>query len=92
MSQLTGDQKRVKVLENVARKAGLRIVYGRPRIRSGACVYRGRGFVVIHKDSDAAARARLLADVLAEQELDDTWLESDEVREAIAEARERASG
>ncbi|MAE72059.1 MAG: hypothetical protein CME06_16525 [Gemmatimonadetes bacterium] len=73
-----------KALEDLSKKAGIRVVYGRPRSRGGVCSYRGREFVVIHCDNDYAQRAEVLADCLAEREIDPALLRDSEIVEVLA--------
>ncbi len=81
------DKELCRALAAVGKEVGLRILYGRPRGRGGSCSYHGRGYVVIHSDSDFAQRASVLAQSLAEREVDETLLESQEVRSALDRAR-----
>ncbi len=73
-----------KALEELSKRAGIRVVYGRPRSRGGGCSYKGREFVVIHRDNDYAQRAEVLADCLAEREIDPALLHEPEIVEALA--------
>jgi hypothetical protein len=83
------DQELYKALERATRRAGIRVLRGRPRIRGGSCFYRGREFVVLHRDSDLRQHLQVLAHTLAECDLDDAFFESEEARAVVAEARRR---
>lgn len=85
------DQELYKAFEKASRIAGIRVLRGRPRIRGGSCHYRGRDFVVLHRDSDPRQHLQVLAQTLAEYSFDDAALESEELRSVVAEAKRMAA-
>lgn len=79
------DQEIFRSMANLGREVGARILYGRPRHRGGSCTWQTSDFIVVHRDSEMDERIKLLADYLAEKDL-----EGLEVPPAVLERLESA--